>query len=153
MSAKQRTDLLICIHASVIALARSQSAICWVAQEAGPNAGKGLMMRDALLAILFLTMAGCAKPFVAVPNAATPAYIDCVNQYASTRIDYNVTAGDLADAAIGACQSKLEAVRQMYRMQLSAERSNRLADSVRDDARSHVVTVIVEARATPSVPR
>jgi hypothetical protein len=113
----------------------------------------GVMMRDALLAIVFLTMAGCARPFIAVPNNATPAYIDCVNQYALTRIDYNVTAGDLADAAIGACQSKLEAVRQMYRTQLSAERSNRLADSVRDDARSRVVAVIVEARATLSAPK
>ena len=111
-------------------------------------------MRDALLAIVFLTMAGCARPFVVDPNAnAVGAYIDCVNQYAVTRVDYNVTAGELADAAIGACQSKLEAVRQMYRTQLSAERSNRLADSVRDDARSRVVTEIVEARASLSAPK
>ena len=128
----------------------------------------GVVMRDALLAIVFLTMAGCAKPFVVDPNAkpaapgqpyqsptdlAVGAYIGCVNQYAVTRVDYNVTVGELADAAIGACQSKLDAVRQMYRTQVSTERSIRLADSVRDDARSRVVAVIVEARTTLSAPK
>jgi len=104
----------------------------------------GSWLTPAILAVI----AGCSGPFVAdhSTGAAARAYTDCVYGYASTRLDYKVTAEELADAAIGACPAQLNDVREVYVRSLGRVRADRNADNFMLETRGGVLTAIVEAR-------
>jgi hypothetical protein len=116
-------------------------------------------MKPTLACFVALALAGCA-PFNAT-NAPPPAadqqsistdselvtaYIDCVNGYAITRANYDVTAYELADAAIGACSNKLNDVRVRYAQRGTSDGGERAAAHLREEMRARVLTHIIEAR-------
>ena len=102
------------------------------------------LLHVAILAIL----AGCSGPFV--PDHSTEdairAFTSCVYGYASPRLDFNVTAEELAEAAIGACPSQLNEVRELLVRSSGQSVADRTAEDFMQETRRSLLTSIVDAR-------
>jgi hypothetical protein len=119
-------------------------------------------LRIAILAAALLLAACSAPPFVPDPNAPPPAplptelavreYMGCVYAYAIPRWNYDATADELADAAIGACLTELQDVRTAYAQVFGIRNAENSAATVQQHVRQRVFTAIIEARNTHTPP-
>jgi len=119
---------------------------------------------------LIFVLAGC-QPFVATeaPTVAptrSPTevvvedYVRCVRKYAESRMNYEATVDELADAAIGACKSKLAEVRTVYIQVnlLSYAAAEQFAWNLERDTRARLIPLVLDARnnrkslGPPTVP-